>query len=288
MLSRNPILAQLLATPAGEPITFENTIFCNILRANPSLARFYGDFVRRLTANPSLLRDLQIQSGIFFNPDQAEKNAGPAADAKKTKGNSMAAIQNPRTCTHIKVNGVRCGSPALRNEVFCYFHQRLIRGVRTPAKSRIHPIAMLEDPQAIQASLMEVINALVRNHIEVNRARLIIRALFIAAKNADKARFSLYASEMVTEVPQYPAAPITRGTNYDALEQAEVLAEINASKPTPVVVDPALLRTCLRPIDNSWAQPKPCTSVNNDQSRNDRSTTAPTNGIGQSSNVSSP
>jgi hypothetical protein len=266
MLPRNQILAQLLATPAGQPITFENTIFCNILRANPSLARFYGDFVRRLTANPSLLRDLQIQSGIFFNPDQAEKNAGPAADAKKTKGNSMAAIQNPRTCTHIKVNGVRCGSPALRNEVFCYFHQRLIRGVRTPAKSRIHPIAMLEDPQAIQASLMEVINALVRNHIEVNRARLIIRALFIAAKNADKARFSLYASEMVTEVPQYPAAPITRGTNYDALEQAEVLAEINAPKPIPNVVDPALLRTCLHPINNSRAQPQPSASVKDNRS----------------------
>jgi len=294
MLSRNPILAQLLATPAGEPITFENTIFCNILRANPSLARFYADFVRRLAANPSLLRDLQIQSGIFLNPDQAEKKLPAGARPEKMKGiNSMAAIQNPRVCTHIKVNGVRCGSPSLRHEVFCYFHQRMIRGVRTPAKSRLHPIAMLEDPQAIQASLMEIINALIRNHIEVNRARLIVRALFIAAKNAEKARFSMYASDMVTEVPQYPAAPITRGTNYDALEQAEVLAEINASKPTPVVVDPALLRTCLRPIDNSWAQPKPCTSVNNDQSRNDRSkndrsTTAPTNGIGQSSNVSSP
>jgi hypothetical protein len=33
MLSRNPILARLLATPAGEPIIFENTLFCNILRA---------------------------------------------------------------------------------------------------------------------------------------------------------------------------------------------------------------------------------------------------------------
>ncbi len=49
----------------------------------------------------------------------------------------------------------------LRQEVFCYFHQRMIRGVRTPPKSRLHPIANFEDAQAIQASLMEIVNALV-------------------------------------------------------------------------------------------------------------------------------
>jgi hypothetical protein len=195
----------------------------------------------------------------------------------------MAVTQNPRTCTHIKVNGVRCGSPALRQEVFCYFHQRLIRGVRTPAKSRLHPIAMLEDPHAIQASLMEIINALIRNHIDISRARLILRALFIAAKNADKVRFSLSTSEMVTEVPQYPAAPITRATNYDALEQAEVLADINAPKPIPHVVDPELLRTCLRPIDNSCVQPKPSASV-----KDDRTSPATTDRPGWRSNSPSP
>ena len=68
----------------------------------------------------------------------------------------MPLNQNIRVCTHIKVNGVPCGSPALRGEVFCYFHQRMIRGVRTPAKSRLHPIALIENEKGIQASLMEV------------------------------------------------------------------------------------------------------------------------------------
>jgi hypothetical protein len=28
------------------------------------------------------------------------------------------------TCQHIKKNGIRCGSPALRGRSFCYFHTR--------------------------------------------------------------------------------------------------------------------------------------------------------------------
>jgi hypothetical protein len=29
-----------------------------------------------------------------------------------------------RTCQHIKTNGIRCGSPAMRRSPFCYFHKR--------------------------------------------------------------------------------------------------------------------------------------------------------------------
>jgi hypothetical protein len=138
----------------------------------------------------------------------------------------MAVNPNTRVCTHIKVNGVRCGSPALRGEVFCYFHQRMIRGVRTPPKSRLHPIANFEDPQAIQASLMEVVNALVRNTIDVPRARLILRALSIAARNAAKTHFDCWQSDMVQEVPEYPAAPPVASPFAVASVQAAALASI--------------------------------------------------------------
>lgn len=124
----------------------------------------------------------------------------------------MAANSNPRVCTHIKVNGIRCDSPALRNEVFCYFHQRMIRGVRTPPKSRLHPIAMLESQESVQAALMEIVNALVRNQIDVPRARLVLRALSIAARHAGKSRFDCWRGDMVNEVPEYPAAPPVAGS----------------------------------------------------------------------------
>ena len=112
-------------------------------------------------------------------------------------------MPNPKSCTHIKVTGVRCQSPALRGEQFCYFHQHAHRGVRRPAHSRLHPIALIESEEAIQASLMEVINGLIRNTLDVKRAELIIRALHIAVKNARHTRFDSNVYPKVREVPQY-------------------------------------------------------------------------------------
>ena len=112
---------------------------------------------------------------------------------------------NVINCTHIKVTGVRCGSPALRGEQFCYFHQRMMRGVQIPSNALLHPVALVENEEAIQASLMEVINALVRNTIDLKRAELILRALHIAVRNLRRVRFGLETNEMVREVPNYPA-----------------------------------------------------------------------------------
>ncbi|MGB6478457.1 MAG: hypothetical protein WBF15_05155 [Candidatus Sulfotelmatobacter sp.] len=146
----------------------------------------------------------------------------------------MPPNKNIRVCTHIKVNGVPCGSPALHGEVFCYFHQRMIRGVRTPAKSRLHPIALIENEEGIQASLMEVINALVRNTIDFRRAQLILRALHIAVKNSPRVHFDIYKSDMIHEVPDYPAAPPAPKPASAALAQAGALARIPHPKPTSI------------------------------------------------------
>jgi hypothetical protein len=224
MLLRQIISQKLFETPAGTKFDIRNTLFFNILRANPLLARFYADLFRRHGANPSIIKDLETRSANFSSPDQSTRN--PTTETKKGS-NTMAVNPNTRVCAHIKVNGIRCGSPALRQEVFCYFHQRMIRGVRTPPKSRLHPIANFEDAQAIQASLMEVVNALVRNQIDVPRARLILRALSIAARNAPKTRFDCWQSDMVKEVPEYPAAPPVASPFAIASVQATALTSTN-------------------------------------------------------------
>src|SRR5580692_5412796 len=111
MLLRQIILEKLLTTPAGTEFDIRNTLFFNILRANPSLARFYADLFRRHGANPSIIKDLETRSANFFSPDQSTRNPTP----KTSKGSKpMAVNPNTRVCTHIKVNGIRCGSPALR------------------------------------------------------------------------------------------------------------------------------------------------------------------------------
>ena len=213
MLLPEIISEKLFATPAGTEFDIRNTLFFKILRANPLLAGFYADLFRRHGANPSLIKDLETCAAKIFAPDRSTNTPNP----KPLKGsNTMAVNPNNRTCTHIKVNGIRCGSPSLRREVFCYFHQRMIRGVRTPPKSRLHPIAMLENQESIQAALMEIVNALVRNQIDVPRARLVLRALSIAARHAGKARFDCFQSDMVKEVPEYPAAPPAAGAIRDS------------------------------------------------------------------------
>ena len=73
---------------------------------------------------------------------------------------------------------------------------------------------------------MEIVNALVRNQIDVPRARLVLRALSIAARHAGKARFDCFQSDMVKEVPEYPAAPPATGTFAIATAQAAALATI--------------------------------------------------------------
>jgi hypothetical protein len=115
---------------------------------------------------------------------------------------------NVRNCTHIKVTGQRCGSPALRGEFFCYFHTRVIKGVQQRVDMRLDSMALLEDCESIQLSIMHVVDGLVKGTIEVPRARLILEALRIAARNAKNVRFDdcLYRpteQPMVRQVPDY-------------------------------------------------------------------------------------
>src|SRR5579864_6813246 len=145
------------------PFNPTNSFVRKILIATPVFPIFYADVVLATRPNSHEARILR-----------------PHYQKILEKVNAMS---NDRSCTHIKASGVRCNSPALRGEQFCYFHQNAHRGVRRPPQSRLHPIAMIEDEESIQYALMEVINALMRNTIDMKRATLIIRALHIAVKN---------------------------------------------------------------------------------------------------------
>ena len=142
-----------------------------------------------------------------------------------------------KSCTHIKVSGVRCGSPALRGEQFCYFHQRMLRTVKDPA-SRVHHTALLEDEESIQASLMEVVNALLRGTIELKRAELILRALNTAVRNIRRVKFGVHKSDMVTEIPNYTTPPLEQVDEQYAAElrrQDERAESARAPKEDPLV-----------------------------------------------------
>ena len=115
----------------------------------------------------------------------------------------MPLHPNVRRCTHIQVTGHRCGSPALKQEYFCYFHTRMIKGVQTRVDSQIHPIALIDNAEAIQAAIMHMIDAVLKGTIDNKRAALVLKALYIAVRNSRNVYFHIRQDDMVREVPNY-------------------------------------------------------------------------------------
>ena len=194
-----------------------------ILLTSPDFPRLYADVVIASAPN-------SFEANIL-----AQNYEKIVAYTERTK----RSMSNLKSCTHIKVTGVRCGSPTLRGEQFCYFHQRMLRDVRRPA-SRIRLSALLEDEESIQVALMETVNALVRGTIEVKRAELILRALNTAVRNIRRVKFGLNTDDMVREIPDYPTPPLEQvDEEYAAALRREQARAEAASRPRPTVEEVA-------------------------------------------------
>jgi hypothetical protein len=128
----------------------------------------------------------------------------------------MPLHPNVRQCTHIKITGHRCGSPALKKEYFCYFHTRMIKGVQTRVDSQIEPIALIENAEAIQAALMHMIDAVLKGTIDNKRANIVLKALHIAVRNSRNVFFHICEDEMVHEVPNYAQQYLTEHPELNA------------------------------------------------------------------------
>jgi len=102
--------------------------------------------------------------------------------------------RKPAQCEHVKSDGVRCGSPALRSQHFCYFHNNLLG-------ARVNVFPLLEDGNAIQLELGEIIRALVDERIATKRAALVLYALQIASHNLRNVNFEPGPREVVLEPP---------------------------------------------------------------------------------------
>jgi hypothetical protein len=228
--------------PETEPISAiaarVKSLVRNTLLASPDFPRLYADVVISSAPNSNEAKILARNYKKIIELTLAKTNI-KAAQTEPVTNVTVTNIEanrtpmpNVKTCTHIKVTGIRCGSPALRGEQFCYFHQRMLRTVTVP-KSRLHPVAMLENEEAIQASIMEVVNALIRGTIELRRGELILRALNAAVRNARRVRFD-NTTKMVTQVPDYTDQPTAETTHP---ETTHVGTEAFARPASPDVLD---------------------------------------------------
>ena len=109
-----------------------------------------------------------------------------------------------KNCTHIKVIGVRCGSPALGGEQFCAAHRQSpgLAPPLSPARKRgSHPGLPYGGRQWPD-----------RGTIELRCGELILRALNTAVRNIRRVKFDLQPEKMVREVPPDPAPPEPKPT----------------------------------------------------------------------------
>jgi hypothetical protein len=99
-------------------------------------------------------------------------------------------------CEHLKPGGQRCGSPAQRNEKYCFFHNKtrkivpktnlfvFDRGVRRPDDPyNAYEFPLLEDAAAVQIGFMQLIHGVAQDRFDSWRAKAILSALHGAAAN---------------------------------------------------------------------------------------------------------
>jgi hypothetical protein len=124
---------------------------------------------------------------IEINPPQRE-HALAETHAQREKGVRFL-------CRHIFTDGHRCGSPALRNQNFCYYHYAhrtpvLVNARRRQPKSGFDLTRLdgLDNPTAIQLAISEVLGRVASNTIAHKSAWLLLYGLQIAGKNLRRSR----------------------------------------------------------------------------------------------------
>jgi len=87
-----------------------------------------------------------------------------------------------QACQHIKPNGLRCHSPAMNRNAFCYFHSKAHGITRTNSRDKLLlPIA--EGHAAVQLAVHQIIQALLARQIDAKEAGIMLYGIQIAARH---------------------------------------------------------------------------------------------------------
>ncbi len=121
-------------------------------------------------------------------------------------------------CQHRKTNGVSCGSPALHDKPYCYFHDRwreqhidVFNG--TPYMQNVDAdLPILEDANSVQMALTKVFHMLLAGLLEPKFAKSLIYCLSIAAQNLRYCNFAPKDEEMGENAPARADQSLSQAT----------------------------------------------------------------------------
>lgn len=120
---------------------------------------------------PSVPNFSDPRSALIYARRLLANSMGRDSCAEQTR----AARSAPR-CNHVRGNGYRCGSPALRGRPFCFFHHKIHN---RPWDAGFPP---LEDAWSVQIAVMQVLDALRSGRLDVTAARTYLYGLRLAAR----------------------------------------------------------------------------------------------------------
>ncbi len=95
-------------------------------------------------------------------------------------------------CHHLKEDGVYCGSPALKDRDYCYFHLNLrgrrLKAARARRRGDNPPLNLPfpEDMHAVQVSLAEILWAVAEHRIDRKDAGIMLYTLQLASTNLNQ------------------------------------------------------------------------------------------------------
>lgn len=111
----------------------------------------------------------------------------------------------PNRCQHLKINGTQCGPPALRRNRFCFFHKRFqderikLSADRARRGAATFVLPILEDANAIQVALMQVMRLLISQQLDHKTASLLLYALQTASTNLRLTDFKPFRHEVILD-----------------------------------------------------------------------------------------
>ena len=150
--------------------------------------------VKRVAEGYSALRSLMEQNPWLSQEMDAEDREQKRAFDDKLRKGITRANDAPR-CRWVRQDGTSCGSPQMRNHIYCYTHRQMME-----ARSLALRLPAAEDANSIQIGLMRIQKALIDDAISAKKAGLLLYSMQLAITNVGKTTFGAAEDdELVTE-----------------------------------------------------------------------------------------
>jgi len=157
--------------------------------------------VKRVAEGYSALRSLMEQNPWLTQEMDAEDRERRRAFDEKLQQGLRRANDAPR-CRWVRQDGTSCGSPQMRNHIYCYAHRQMME-----ARALALRLPAAEDANSIQMGLMLIQKALIDDTISTKKAGLLLYSMQLAMTNVAQTTFGKAADDdLVTDTVEEKVA----------------------------------------------------------------------------------